>query len=85
MSVSEQIGFAEYVALRRDTWVRAACLLTADPHAAEDLVQTALIRVQHRCRHHGERGLGHRPRDLEVARPGSPCARRPPPRPWRGR
>jgi RNA polymerase sigma-70 factor (sigma-E family) len=43
--MSEQIGFAEYVALRRDTWVRAACLLTGDPHTAEDLVQTALIRV----------------------------------------
>lgn len=45
MSMSEQIGFAEYVALRRDTWVRAACLLTGDPHTAEDLVQTALIRI----------------------------------------
>ena len=45
MSMSEQIGFAEYVADRRDSWVRAACLLTRDPHAAEDLVQTALLRV----------------------------------------
>jgi len=45
MSMSEQIGFAEYVALRRDTWVRAACLLTGDPHTAEDLVQTVLVRV----------------------------------------
>lgn len=43
--MSEQIDFAEFVALRRDTWVRAACLLTGDPHTAEDLVQTALIRV----------------------------------------
>jgi RNA polymerase sigma-70 factor (sigma-E family) len=43
--MSEQIVFAEYVALRRDTWVRAAYLLTGDPHTAEDLVQTALIRV----------------------------------------
>lgn len=43
--MSEQIGFADYVAVRRDTWVRAACLLTGDPHTAEDLVQTALIRV----------------------------------------
>jgi RNA polymerase sigma-70 factor (sigma-E family) len=43
--MSEQIGFGEYVALRRDTWVRAACLLTGDPHSAEDLVQTALVRI----------------------------------------
>ena len=43
--MGEHIGFAEYVALRRDTWVRAACLLTGDPHSAEDLVQTALVRV----------------------------------------
>ena len=48
--MSEQIGFTEYVALRRDTWVRAACLLTGDPHAAEDLVQTALVRVWPRWR-----------------------------------
>jgi RNA polymerase sigma-70 factor (sigma-E family) len=50
MSMSEQIGFAEYVAVRRDTWVRAACLLTGDPHTAEDLVQSALIRVWPRWR-----------------------------------
>lgn len=43
--MSEEIGFAEYVALRRDLWIRAACLLTGDPHTAEDLVQTALVRV----------------------------------------
>jgi RNA polymerase sigma-70 factor (sigma-E family) len=45
MHMSEQVAFAEYVALRRDTWLRAACLLTGDPHTAEDLVQTALLRV----------------------------------------
>jgi RNA polymerase sigma-70 factor (sigma-E family) len=45
MSMSEQIGFAEYVALRSDSWIRAACLLTGDPHTAEDLVQAALVRV----------------------------------------
>jgi RNA polymerase sigma-70 factor (sigma-E family) len=49
--MSEQIGFGEYVALRRDTLVRAACLLTGDPHSAEDLVQTALVRVWPRWRH----------------------------------
>ena len=45
VGMSEQIGFADFVALRRDTWIRAACLLTGDPHTAEDLVQTALVRV----------------------------------------
>ena len=54
--MSEQIGFAEYVALRRDTWVRAASLLTGDPHTAEDLVQTALMRVWPRWRRISGRG-----------------------------
>lgn len=50
-SMTEQdTSFTEYVALRRDAWVRAACLLTADPHAAEDLVQSALVRVWPRWR-----------------------------------
>lgn len=48
--MSEQIGFGEYVTLRRDALVRAACLLTGDPHTAEDLVQTALVRVWPRWR-----------------------------------
>lgn len=43
--MSEQTGFADYVAARRERWVRAACLLTGDPHTAEDLVQSALLRV----------------------------------------
>ncbi len=38
-------GFEEYVASRRDHLVRTAYLLTGDVHQAEDLVQTALIRV----------------------------------------
>lgn len=54
--MSEQIGFAEFVALRRDALVRAACLLTGDPHAAEDLVQTALVRVWPRWRRISARG-----------------------------
>ena len=56
MSMSEQIGFADYVAVRRDTWVRAAALLTGDPHAAEDLVQTALVRVWPHWRRISARG-----------------------------
>ena len=54
--MDEQIGFAEFVALRRDTWVRAACLLTGDMHTAEDLVQTALIRVWPRWKRVSARG-----------------------------
>src|SRR5258708_5890534 len=54
--MSEQMGFAEFVALRRDALVRAACLLTGDPHTAEDLVQTALVRVWPRWRRISARG-----------------------------
>lgn len=38
-------GFEEYVAARRHTLVRAAYLLAGDAHQAEDLVQTALVRI----------------------------------------
>lgn len=38
-------GFEEYVTSRRDHLVRTAYLLTGDVHQAEDLVQTALIRI----------------------------------------
>jgi RNA polymerase sigma-70 factor (sigma-E family) len=38
-------GFEDYVTARRDQLVRTAYLLTGDAHQAEDLVQTALIRV----------------------------------------
>ena len=54
--MSEEVGFAEYVALRRDLWIRAACLLTGDPHTAEDLVQTALVRVWPRWARISSRG-----------------------------
>jgi RNA polymerase sigma-70 factor (sigma-E family) len=40
-----EADFAEYIRARRDRLVRAAYLLTGDLHQAEDLVQTALIRV----------------------------------------
>jgi RNA polymerase sigma-70 factor (sigma-E family) len=43
--MADPSGFEEYVAARRDTLVRAAYLLAGDLHHAEDLVQTALIRV----------------------------------------
>ena len=43
--MNEWTDFAAYVGARRDTWLRAACLLTGDRHQAEDLVQSALIRV----------------------------------------
>jgi RNA polymerase sigma-70 factor (sigma-E family) len=56
MDMSEQIGFADYVARSRDTWIRAACLLTWDPHTAEDLVQTALLRVWPRWERISARG-----------------------------
>jgi RNA polymerase sigma-70 factor (sigma-E family) len=38
-------GFSDYVAGQRSALVRLAYLLTGDVHAAEDLVQTALVRV----------------------------------------
>jgi RNA polymerase sigma-70 factor (sigma-E family) len=54
--MSEQIVFADYVAARRDSWVRAACLLTGDAHSAEDLVQTALLRIWPRWQRISARG-----------------------------
>lgn len=41
-------GFAEFVAERSDSLVRAAWLLTGDEHKAEDLVQVALVRLWER-------------------------------------
>ncbi len=38
-------GFEEYVAARRPALLRTAYLLTGSHHDAEDLVQTALLRV----------------------------------------
>ncbi|MDQ3306904.1 MAG: SigE family RNA polymerase sigma factor [Actinomycetota bacterium] len=41
----DPVGFASYVDARRSAWWRTAWLLTADAHKAEDLVQTALLKV----------------------------------------
>ena len=38
-------GFEEWVAARRPALMRTAYLLTGDPHDAEDLVQTSLVKV----------------------------------------
>lgn len=43
--MTEWTDFAAYVVAQRETWLRAACLLTGDRHQAEDLVQSTLIRV----------------------------------------
>ncbi|MCW2944567.1 MAG: sig38 [Actinoallomurus sp.] len=43
--MGEPAGFSEYVAGQRNALVRVAYLLTGDGNAAEDLVQTALVRV----------------------------------------
>jgi RNA polymerase sigma-70 factor (sigma-E family) len=40
-----QSSFNDYVAARRGALLRTAYLLTGDPHAAEDLVQNALLNV----------------------------------------
>ena len=40
-----QASFEAYVAARRDALLRTAYLLTGDAHAAEDLVQNALLHV----------------------------------------
>ena len=42
--MSEPAEFDAYVVSRRRSWLRAAWLLTGDWYAAEDLVQTALMR-----------------------------------------
>src|SRR5262245_14628504 len=43
--MDEPAGFRDYVAARQRTLLRSAWLLTGDWHAAEDIVQTALVRV----------------------------------------
>jgi RNA polymerase sigma-70 factor (sigma-E family) len=43
--VTDSTDFADYIDARRDGLVRAACLLVGDRGHAEDLVQSALIRV----------------------------------------
>jgi RNA polymerase sigma-70 factor (sigma-E family) len=52
-----QAGFEEFVAARRTALLRSAYLLTGSHHDAEDLVQTALLRVVpkwHRIEAHPE-------------------------------
>ncbi|ANH36714.1 RNA polymerase sigma-E factor [Nocardioides dokdonensis FR1436] len=39
------LAFEDYVVARWSRLVRSAVLMGADPHAAEDLVQTALVKV----------------------------------------
>lgn len=41
----EPDGFREFLAARQSTLLRAAWLLTGDAHLAEDLLQTALVKV----------------------------------------
>lgn len=43
--VDDWTDFGAYVSARRETWLRAACLLTGDRHQAEDIVQSTLVRV----------------------------------------
>ena len=43
--MTDWTDFADYIDARRDGLVRAACLLVGDRGHAEDLVQSALIRV----------------------------------------
>ncbi|HVE99541.1 MAG TPA: SigE family RNA polymerase sigma factor [Mycobacteriales bacterium] len=38
-------AFSEYVAARRPTLFRTACVLCGDPHLAEDIVQNTLARL----------------------------------------
>lgn len=42
--MADREGFEAFVAARRDSLLRLGWLLTGDWHAAEDLVQTALVR-----------------------------------------
>jgi RNA polymerase sigma-70 factor (sigma-E family) len=43
--MSEPAGFEAFVVARRDALLRTAYLLTGNRHDAEDLVQTALVKV----------------------------------------
>ena len=43
--MDEPAGFRDYVAARQRALLRSAWLLTGDWHAAEDVVQAALVRV----------------------------------------
>lgn len=57
IAVAEPIDFQDYVLARRRALLRTAWLLTGDWHAAEDLVQTALIR----CHPHWSRVSANNP------------------------
>lgn len=50
MDVWSEREFTEFVAARSHALIRAARLLTGDPHQAEDLVQTALTKLAARWR-----------------------------------
>src|SRR5215467_1471508 len=43
--MGEPAGFRDFVAARQRALLRSAWLLTGDWHAAEDIVQAALVRV----------------------------------------
>ncbi len=43
--MTEYADFEEFVVARRDALLRTAYLLTGNPHDAEDLVQSALVKV----------------------------------------
>src|SRR4051812_50079393 len=45
VSVDLDAEFADFVHRRGDHHLRTALLLTGDPHAAEDLVQAALVKL----------------------------------------
>lgn len=45
MTTEEPDGFREFVAARSAALVRSAWLLTGDEAAAQDLVQTALVKT----------------------------------------
>jgi RNA polymerase sigma-70 factor (sigma-E family) len=44
-AMSREPAFSAYVAARRATLFRTACLLCGDPHLAEDIVQDTLARL----------------------------------------
>ena len=45
MTACETLDFESYVALSRPALVRRAHQLTGEPHGAEDLVQTVLMKA----------------------------------------
>ncbi|PWK80711.1 RNA polymerase sigma-70 factor (sigma-E family) [Lentzea atacamensis] len=45
---SNESAFAEFTSTKADSLLRAAWLLTGDPHKAEDLLQTVLVKLWQR-------------------------------------